>query len=84
MRIILCGCAGGLLGFLFRPSVPLIGQLPFGTVITRGSNLSGLDVILRGTAEQSFNYVVVGVIIGAIAGYVLSRLSPGEAGKKSS
>ena len=84
MRIVFGGCVGGLLGFLFRPSVPLIGQLPFETVVTRGANLSGLDVILRSTAEQSFNYVVVGVIVGGIAGFVLSRLSAGDAGKKSS
>ena len=27
---------GTILGFLLRPSVPLIGQLPFGVVVTRG------------------------------------------------
>ncbi|HEY6251632.1 MAG TPA: hypothetical protein VI685_16870 [Candidatus Angelobacter sp.] len=57
---------GGLVGFLLRPSLPLIGQLPFSTVITRGSNLSGVDVVLKSTAEQSFNYMVIGAIVGAV------------------
>ena len=57
---------GGLVGFLLRPSVPFLGQLPFSTVITRGSNLTGLDVILKSTAEQSFNYLVIGAIVGAV------------------
>ncbi len=57
---------GGLVGFLLRPSVPFLGQLPFSTVITRGSNLTGLDVILKSTAEQSFNYLVIGAVVGAV------------------
>lgn len=69
---------GGLVGFLLRPSLPLIGQLPFKTVITRGSNLTGLDVLLKSTAEQSFNYMVIGVIVGA----VLLALAAGFIGKK--
>lgn len=67
---------GGMVGYWFRPSVPLLGQLPFETVITRGGNLHGLDVILKGTAEQSFNYIVGGVIIGALAGFMLTRIGP--------
>ncbi|HEY6352579.1 MAG TPA: hypothetical protein VI636_24550 [Candidatus Angelobacter sp.] len=63
---ILGAVLGGLIGFLLRPSLPLIGQLPFSTVITRGSNLSGLDVILKSTAEQSFNYMLIGAIVGAV------------------
>lgn len=46
---------GGFIGFLMRPSVLLIGQLPFGTVVTRGSALSGIDQLLVPTAQQSFN-----------------------------
>lgn len=63
---ILGAVLGGLIGFLLRPSLPLIGQLPFRTVITRGSELSGLDVILKSTAEQSFNYMLIGAIVGAV------------------
>ncbi len=67
---------GGVLGFWFRPSVPFLGQLPLETVIARGENLRGLDVILKGVAEQSFNYVVMGVILGAVVGFVLGRIGP--------
>ncbi len=56
---------GAILGFLFRPSVPLLGQLPLGVVITRGSSLDGLDSLVRPFAEQSFNYVVAGAILCA-------------------
>jgi hypothetical protein len=58
---------GAILGYLFRPSVPLIGQLPFITVLTRGANLTGMDLIVRPVAEESFNYLVIGAIVcGAI------------------
>ena len=61
---------GGVVGFLLRPSVPLMGQLPFTTVITRGSNLRGLDQLLLGYARSSFNYVVAGVVLGALIGLI--------------
>src|SRR5512138_1152562 len=60
------GFAGALLGYLLRPSVPLIGQLPFNAVITRGGSLGELDrLLLTSTAEESFNYLVLGGLIGA-------------------
>ena len=65
--LILLGlCLGAFVGFLLRPSVTLIGQLPFETVITRGANLTGLDFILRSAAEQSFNDMLLGAIVGAV------------------
>jgi multisubunit Na+/H+ antiporter MnhE subunit len=64
--VVLGAILGAIVGFLLRPSVPLVGQLPFPVVITRGANLSGLDIILRSVAEQSFNYMMVGAIVGAI------------------
>lgn len=63
---------GGAVGFLLRPSVPLMGQLPFTTVITRGANLRGLDQLLLGYARSSFNYVVAGVVLGGIVGLIVS------------
>src|SRR6266851_5346061 len=57
---------GALLGFLFRPSVPFVGQLPLGVVLTRGVYLNGVDVLLRSSAETSFNYVIIGAILGAV------------------
>jgi hypothetical protein len=61
---------GGVVGFLLRPSVPLMGQLPLTTVITRGANLRGLDQLLLGYARSSFNYMVAGVVLGALVGLI--------------
>ncbi len=61
---------GGLVGFLLRPSAFLVGQLPFGDVITRGRSLTGLAVLLIPTAQTSFNYMVVGLIFGGVIGVV--------------
>lgn len=63
---------GGFVGFLLRPSVPLVGQLPFATVISRGANLRGLDQLLIGHARTSFNYLIAGMILGAIVGLITS------------
>jgi hypothetical protein len=68
---------GGLLGFLFRPSAFLIGQLPFSMVITRGVNLQGVDRILIPLAKSSFNNMLliagVGALIGAIVCFLMSK-----------
>jgi len=80
MSILLGAGVGGLVGFLLRPSVVIIGQLPFSTVITRGSNLSGLDTLLKGAAETSFNYILVGVLLGAAAGWAFRQYSLKRAG----
>jgi small basic protein len=61
---------GGAVGFLLRPSVPLMGQLPFTTVITRGGNLRGLDQLLLGYARTSFNYLIAGIVVGAVIGLI--------------
>lgn len=65
---------GGLLGFLMRPSAFLVGQLPFGMVITRGSALTGMDQLLIPAAQQSFNVMLLGAVLGAVAGVGVSRL----------
>jgi hypothetical protein len=55
----------------------LIGQLPFGAVITRGATLKGVDQILVPLAQRSFNIMMAGLIIGAViglvVGYVIER-----------
>ena len=61
---------GGLVGFLLRPSVPFMGQLPFTMVITRGANLRGLDQLLTGYARTSFNYLAAGIVLGAVIGLI--------------
>jgi hypothetical protein len=73
MATLIGAIGGGLVGFFLRPSVPLLGQLPFETVISRGVNLSGLDTILRSTAETSFNYLAAGLVAGAILGWMVGR-----------
>ena len=62
------GAFGAFIGFLLRPSVTLVGQLPFSVVITRGSQLRGLDQILVSAAETSFNYVLAGFLLGVVVG----------------
>jgi hypothetical protein len=66
--------AGGFVGFLMRPAVFLIGQLPFGVVATRGAYLTGLDQLLRSTAETSFNHMVAAAVVGGLAGVVAGWL----------
>ncbi len=61
---------GSVVGYLLRPSVPFMGQLPFTTVITRGANLRGFDQLLTGYARTSFNYLIAGMILGAIVGLI--------------
>jgi len=69
---------GTVLGFLLRPSAMLVGQLPLETVISRGANLQGLDTILIPTAQASFNQLIVGAIIGGVAGLVIDTLIGGR------
>lgn len=67
----LVGFLAGFIAFLARPSAALIGQLPFGIVITRGANLKGMDQLLIPLAQQSFNTLLIGAIIGAVSGCVI-------------
>jgi hypothetical protein len=59
---------GALGAFLLRPSAPFIGQLPLEVCLTRGVNLTGLDQMLVPLAQQSFNVIVAGIVIGAVIG----------------
>jgi hypothetical protein len=65
------GIAGAVLGLALRPSYPLIGPLPIGVVITRGAGLQGFDRMLVPAAQESFNYFFVGLILGAVAGFLV-------------
>ena len=65
---------GGGLGFLFRPSAFLVGQLPFDIVITRGIYLQGLDRVMIPLAESSFNQMLTVAAIGALIGTALACL----------
>ena len=76
-----CAIVGGFIGFFVRPYYPVIGQLPLGTVITRGGNLIGPTIVLKDAAEESFQYVlhgatpaaIVGNIVGSLVGYLYSE-----------
>ena|SRR5579883_79595 len=71
----ICGLvAGSVISFLMRPAVPFVGQLPLDTVLARGTNLQGLDRLLVSVAETSFNYLVLGAILGGGAGAGVSYL----------
>ncbi len=59
---------GALVGYLYRPPAFLIGQLPFDVVISRGTSLKGFDQMYIPIAETSFNYLLGGGVVGAIAG----------------
>jgi uncharacterized membrane protein YeaQ/YmgE (transglycosylase-associated protein family) len=64
------GIVGAFIGYMLRPSAFLIGQLPFGAVISRGASLQGLDRILIPTAQTSFNVLVAGLVVGLASGFV--------------
>jgi len=66
--------AGGFIGFLYRPSAFIIGQLPFSTIITRGANLKGVDQVLIPMAQTSFNNMMAIAVIGAAIGIILGLL----------
>lgn len=76
------GMLGGIIGYLTRPSALLVGQLPFGIVITGGAGLQGLDQLLAPVAQQSFNQMVTGAIVcavlGGVVGAILRRMKPGK------
>jgi len=73
-KYIAVGAGVGLfIGYLLRPSVALGGQLPFIAVITRGSTLQGLDQMLIPAAQTSFNYMLVGGIVGAVGGFLTTK-----------
>lgn len=64
---------GSVTGYLLRPSVPVVGQLPLKTVITRGTELKGFETMLVPYAETSFNYILAGAIMGACLFWFFSK-----------
>jgi hypothetical protein len=71
----LCGfLLGAGVGYLYRPSAFLVGQLPFRHVITRGASLKGFDQVYLEVAQRSFDYLLVGGFLGAALGIVAALL----------
>ena len=70
----LMGLGGFLLGagvaFFYRPPAILVGQLPFRHVITRGASLKGFEQVYIEVAQRSFDYLLVGGLLGAGVGIV--------------
>ena len=74
-KIIIGILVGALVGFLLRPSGPLGVQLPFTVVISRGAQLNDLNQLLVPLARTSFNYLLAGGVIGALAGYIAGEFT---------
>lgn len=66
---------GGITAFLLRPTDIFGHQLPLSVVLTRGTELHGLNRLLIPLAHRSFNEVVAGLLLGAILGFLVSALS---------
>lgn len=69
---------GGYIGFLLRPSLMLVGQLPFKKVIFAGINLKGVDQLFVKTAQTSFLYMALGAVGGLVMGLILAAAFSGE------
>lgn len=76
--IIIFTLVGGYIGFLNRPSVFLVGRLPLEKVIFAGSNLTGIDHVLKTTARTSFNYMLIGALAGLVVGLILAAMIAGK------
>ncbi|MHB1320923.1 MAG: hypothetical protein ACYCY0_05100 [Acidithiobacillus ferrivorans] len=74
MFIVIFAVLGGAVAYLLRPAVPLIGQLPFSTIMTDGENLHGLERLAQPYAQQSLEYLIAGVVIGGMFGIIASYL----------
>ena len=74
MLIAIFAILGGCVGYLLRPAIPFIGQLPFYDVITDGQNLHGIERLAQSYAQQSLEYLVAGVVIGGMIGLIASYL----------
>lgn len=59
---------GAFVAILLRPTAILGVQLPVQHMVTRGIFLEGLDEVFIGIARRSFNQLIVGMILGGLAG----------------
>jgi len=74
----LMGLGGFLLGagvgYFYRPPAVLVGQLPFRHVISRGTSLKGFEQVYLEAAQRSFDYLLVGGLLGAGLGIAAAFL----------
>jgi len=66
------GLLFGLLGYLLRPDAPIVGQLPFHAVVSRGATLSGFEEFLLPAARTSFLYLLAGIVFGVLLGLAVA------------
>lgn len=63
---------GAFIGFLSRPSSPIVGRVSFVEALTRGASLEGVDQVLITLAERSFDIMLIGAVAGLVAGLILA------------
>lgn len=69
-------------GLYFRPSYPLIGQLNWWNVLTKGAFVGSVQGFFsQGFIDESFFYVMRFTGGGVIAGIILAVLTGGKAKK---
>ncbi|MGO9261140.1 MAG: zinc ribbon domain-containing protein [Bryobacteraceae bacterium] len=58
---------GAIIGYLTRPSIPILGRQPtLDIVLTGGSNLHGINRVLAPLAQQAQHQVITYACIGAV------------------
>jgi hypothetical protein len=63
------GLVGGQFGYSMRPGFgSVVGQLPWRTVLMRAGDLHDPDPLIVLLARVSFNYMLLGTLVGALAG----------------
>lgn len=63
---------GVFLGYFMSPNIPLLGnKVPFIHAISGGVLLKGMDQLLKPLAQESFTYIIGGLVIGFIIGLVI-------------
>ena len=78
---VLGAAIGGILGFLARPGIPIIGKLPLDAVLTRASTYHGLaSGYIHQVADRSLMIMLLGVVLGGVIGYVADRAASGVGG----
>lgn len=70
---------GTFIGYLLRPSAPVVGQLPLAKVLSRGVDISQA---LTPVAQTSFNYLLTGLILGWLIGVIAGHLLSKKTGRK--
>lgn len=76
---------GAIAGFLLRPSVPAMGQLPLLTMVelvTVGGK--GIQSFFVPLAQRSFMYVMVGGMIGGFVGWLVGQMIASSGAQQAS